>query len=100
MRVIDNARDVLPYHFESSHRMGPPFVPEVAQHDDRRLAVHFCHRQPPRYWLVFVVPEVWRFVDGSSKPICDVETGVRANEFTQPLPITVIEVVDVEMQKP
>ena len=99
MRVIRDVRDVLICHLESNDGTGPPFVSVLAQRDDCQLAVQFCYRQPPRHGLAFIVPEVGRFVEGSDKAICDAESSIRADEFAESLPITLIEAVDVEMQK-
>lgn len=98
MRVIRNARDVLIHHFESSDGMRPPLVLVLAQRDDCQLAVHFRHS--PGYCQAFIVPEVWRFVDGTGKAICNAESSIGANELAQSIPVTLIEPVDVEMQKP
>src|SRR6267142_725258 len=100
MQVVHDAQDVLIDHFESSNRIRRPFVPVLALHHDCQLAVHFCNCQSPRHSLLFVLPEVRRFVDPTGKAICDAESSIRANEFAKPLPITLIEPVDVEMQKP
>ena len=100
MRVIHNARDVLIDHFEASHGIRPPLVPVLAQRNNCKLAVHFCHRQSPRHRLAFIIPEVWRFVDRTGKAIRDAELSIRANQFAESLPILLIKPVDVEMQKP
>ena len=100
MRVIRDVGDLLICHSQSSDGTGPPFVSVLAQRDDCQLAVHFCHRQPPRNGLAFIVSEVGRFVEGSDKAICDAESSIRADEFAESFPITLIEAVDVEMQKP
>ena len=100
MCVVHDAHDVLIDHFESSNRIRSPLASVLAQHYDCQLAVHFCNCQSPRHSLPFIVPEVWRFVDATGKAICDAESSIRANEFAEPLPITLIEPVDVEMQKP
>jgi len=39
-------------------------------------------------------------VDGTGKAIRDAKSSIRANEFAEPFPITLIESLDVEMQKP
>src|SRR5215472_1107616 len=100
MPIVHDALDVLIDHFEPSDRTGPPFVVVLAQHEDRQLAVHFRHCKSPRYCLPFIVPEVWRFFEGAGKAIRDAESSIGANEFPQPLPITLIEAFDIEMQKP
>jgi hypothetical protein len=66
----------------------------LAQRDDCQLAVHFCHCQSPRHRLSFIDPEVWRFVDGTGKAICDQESSIRANKFAESFPIALI--VDVK----
>jgi hypothetical protein len=100
VRVIDDVRDVPIYHLEPSDGMRSPIAPVFTQRDDRQLAVHFCYCQSPRHSLPFIVSEVWRFVERSDKAIGDAESRIRADEFTESLPITLIEPVDVEMQKP
>jgi len=100
MGVIHDTHNVLIYHFEAHDRIRPPLVRVLAQRDDCQLAMHFCHCQSPRYCLAFVVAEVWLFVDGSGKTICDAESGIRADEFAESIPITLVEAVDVEMQEP
>src|ERR1700704_4856300 len=100
MRVIDDLHDVLIRNLESSGGTGPPFVSVRAERDDCQLAVHFCHCQSPRHRLAFIVSEVWGFVDGSGKAIGDAESSIRADEFAESFPVTLVEPVDVEMQKP
>src|SRR5258708_13346978 len=99
MRVIHDAHDVLIDHFEASDRIRRPLLPVLAQYYDCQLAVHFCNFQSPRHSLSFVVPEVWRFADGTGKAICDAESSIRANKFAESLPITLIESADLTMQK-
>src|SRR6266550_1868230 len=91
MRVIHDAHDVPIDYFDASDRIRRPLVPVLAQHYDCQLAVHFCNCQSPRHALSFVVPEVWRFADGTGKAICDAESSIRANKFAEPRPITLIE---------
>jgi hypothetical protein len=79
MRVVHDALDVLIDHFESSDRSRPPLVTVLVQRDDRQLAVYLCHYQPPRHLLAFIVPEIWRFVDGTGEAIYDAQLSVRAN---------------------
>ncbi len=97
MREIYDAHDVLIDHFESSNRIRPPLVLVLAKHYDCQLAVHFCHCKSPRHSLPFIVPEIWRFVDGTTKTICNAESSIRADEFAESLPVTIIESVDVEV---
>jgi hypothetical protein len=100
MRVIHDARDALINHFEASNRIRPPLVPLLAQHYDCQLAVHFCNCQSPWHSLPFIVSEVWRFVYGAGKAICNTELSIRGNELAESLPITLIESIDLKMQKP
>jgi len=100
MRVIRDAHDVLIDHFEPSNGIRPPLVLVLAKHHDCQLAVHICNCQSPWHSLPFVVPEVWRFIDGTGKAIRDAKSSIRANEFAESLPITLIEPVGVEMQNP
>jgi hypothetical protein len=99
MRVIRDVHDLLICHLEAGDGRGSPFVSVWAQRDDCQLAVHFCHCQSPRHSLVFIVPEVGRFVERSDEAICDAESSIRADEFAESVPITLIEAVDLEMQK-
>src|SRR3981189_3628113 len=99
MRVIHDAHDGLIDYFGRSDRIRRPLVPVLAQHYDCQLAVHFCNCQSPRHSLSFAVPEVWRFADETGKAIWEAKSGIRANKFAEPLPITLIESVDIEMQK-
>ena len=100
MPVVHDAYDVLIDHFESSNRIRPPLVPVFSKHNYGQLAVHICNRQSPWHSLPLIVSEIWRFVDRAGKAICDAESSIRADEFAESLPITLIEAVDVEMQKP
>ena len=100
MRVVHDAHDALIDHFESSNRIRLPFVPVLAMHENGQLAVHFCNRQSPWHSLPLIVPEIWRFVDGTGKPISNAESSIRANEFAESVPIALVEPVDVEMQEP
>jgi len=100
MGVVHDARDVLIGHFESRQGIGPPFVPVLPHHDDRQLAVHFCHCEAPRHSLPVVISEVWRFAERPGKAIYNAQLSVRANQFSESVPITLIESIDVEMQKP
>src|SRR4029077_9720354 len=78
MRVFHDAHDALIDHFESSNRIRLPLVPVLAQHDDGQLTVHFCNYQSPWHSLPLIVPEIWRFADGTGKAICDAESSIRA----------------------
>jgi hypothetical protein len=100
MRVVYDAQDVLIDHFKAGDRIGSPFVPVLAKRNDCQLAVHFCHCHSPRHCKSFIVPEIWRFVDGARKAIHDTESSIRANKFADPLPISLIEPVNVETQQP
>src|ERR1700730_1901065 len=97
MPVIHNARDVRADYFDASDRSRLPVVAVLVQRDDHQLAVHFRHRQSPWHCLAFIVLEIWRLVDGTDKAIYDAQLSVRANEFAESLPITLIESVDVEV---
>jgi hypothetical protein len=99
MHIVDDMRDMPISHFEPSYGVGPPIASGFAQHEDCQLAVHFGYRQSPRHCLAFIVSEIWGFVDGSGEAVHDAKLCVRANEFAQPVPITLIEAVDVEMQE-
>src|SRR5258708_32048118 len=100
MRVVRDVHDVLICHLESSDGSWPPLAVELAQCDDGQLAVHFRRCQSPWHGLAFIVPEVGRFLEGPGEAICDPESSVGADEFAESVPITLIEAVDVEMQKP
>lgn len=100
MRVIDDVHDVLIYDHETGDGIEPPIIAVLTQGDDCQLAVHLCHRKPPRHGLAFIVPKVGRFVEGSGKTIRNAESSIRPDEFAESFPITLIEAVDVEMQKP
>ena len=100
MRVVRDVQDVLICRLNSSDGVGPPFVSIWAHRDNCQLAVHFCHSQSPWHGLAFVVPEVGRFVEGSGQAIGHAESSVGADELAESVPITLIEPVDIEMQKP
>lgn len=102
MREIHDAHDVLIDHFEPCKGIRTPLALALvlAKYHDCQLAVHFCHCQSPRHSLPFIVSEIWRFVDATGKAICDAESSIRANELAKPLPITLVESVDVQMQDP
>src|SRR5260370_29667753 len=97
MPVVHDAHDALINHFEASNRIRPPLVPVLAQDYDCQLAVHFSNCQSPWHCLAFVVPEIWRFVDGTGKAICDAKSSIGANQFAEPLPIPLVKSVDVEV---
>ena len=79
MRVIHDTHDVLIDHFETSDRSRPPLVAVFLQRDDHQLAVHFCHRQPPRHCLAFIVLEIWRFLERTGKAIYNAQLSVRTD---------------------
>lgn len=98
--VIHDAGDVFIYYLDSSDGTGPPFVSVWEQGDDGQLAIDLCDGEPPGHGLAFIVPEVWRFVEGSGKAIGYAEPRVGSDEFAESVPIALVEPVDVEMQEP
>ena len=100
MRVVDDVHDMLIYDHETGDGIEPPIIAVLTQCDDCWLAVHLCHRKPPRHDLAFIVPKEWRFVEQSGKTIGNAESSIRSDKFAESFPITLIEAVDVEMQKP
>ena len=77
----------------------PRAVPEIEE-NDRGLAVHFAQRQPPCHPHTFVDAKIARIGDAARESIGNEQTGIRADQFAQPVPIAAIESFDVKLKDP
>src|SRR5215469_6471500 len=68
--------------------------------DDRRLAIHAPHRQPPRLRPAMVVGEIGRCGERTGETIRYLEASVGADQFADSIPILPIEAVNIELEEP
>jgi len=94
--VIHNAVDVVFSQMESDDRIRRPCVGTPLEDDHRRFTIYFSNSQSPGQGPAPPIREIRGICKSARKGVGNIESSIRTDQLTNPVPVAAVKTLDIE----